>query len=129
MDGTILADSTLLALGSSTGTGAPGDSINLTDILALEETESYAASTQTAGEFLSSIYRGIGEAVREAELDYDSYGLERADLQELRDSISAVDLDEEATEMLAWQAAYQASARVISTASDLLNELMGVVGR
>lgn len=127
VDASIVADSSLMALGGATGTGAVGDGENLTDLLALEDTDAFGGGTQTPGEFLSSIYRGIGEAIREFELDSDSYGLEMADLQELRDSISAVDLDEEATELLAWQAAYQASARVITTASDLLNELMGVV--
>jgi flagellar hook-associated protein 1 FlgK len=123
----IIADSGLMALGASTGTGAAGDGLNLTDLLALEDTDAFTTGTKTPGEFLSSIYRDIGAAVREFELDLDSYGLEMADLQELRDSISAVDLDEEAADLLAWQAAYQASARVISAASDLLNELMGIV--
>ena len=127
VDSTIALDSGLLALGGATGTGAAGDGDNLTDLLALEDTESFSGGTETPSEFLSSIYRSIGEAINEYQLDSDSYGLEKADLQELRDSISAVDLDEEATELLAWQAAYQASARVITAASDLLNELMGVV--
>ena len=127
VDTTISADSTLMALGASTGTGAVGDGINLTDLLDLEDTDGFSSGTETPGEFLASIYRGIGQAVREYELDSDSYGLELADLQELRDSISAVDLDQEATDLLAWQAAYQASARVITAAGDLLNELMGMV--
>jgi flagellar hook-associated protein 1 FlgK len=42
-------------------------------------------------------------------------------------SISGVDLDEEAADLLAWQAAYQAAARVVTATNEMLGELMNIV--
>ncbi|WP_156493689.1 flagellar basal body rod C-terminal domain-containing protein, partial [Oleiphilus sp. HI0125] len=43
----------------------------------------------------------------------------------LRDSIAAVNLDEEAGKLVQFQAAYNASAQVVSVARDLFDTLLG----
>jgi len=87
----------------------------------------FSAGTETSGEFLSGIYAEVGRRTATAELDQQAAELRLADLAELRDSISGVDLDQEATELMAWQAAYEASARVVSAANQMLSELMEMV--
>jgi flagellar hook-associated protein 1 FlgK len=42
-----------------------------------------------------------------------------------RDSISAVNLDEEAGKLIQYQAAYNASAQVVSVARELFDTLLG----
>ena len=49
------------------------------------------------------------------------------DAAALLSSISGVNLDEEAADLLSWQAAYQAAARVISATDELLGDLMSMV--
>ncbi|WP_198266418.1 flagellar basal body rod C-terminal domain-containing protein [sulfur-oxidizing endosymbiont of Gigantopelta aegis] len=44
-----------------------------------------------------------------------------------RESYSGVNLDEEAADLLKYQQAYQASARVISTANDMFQTLINAV--
>jgi flagellar hook-associated protein 1 FlgK len=44
-----------------------------------------------------------------------------------RDSESAVSIDEEMTSLIQFQQHYQAAARVISMASDMLNEIIGLI--
>ena len=46
-----------------------------------------------------------------------------------RDSVSGVNLDEEAAAMLRYQQAYQASAQIISMASTLFDSLLSAVRR
>ena len=53
-------------------------------------------------------------------------------LQQRVQEISGVSLDEEATDMIRFQHAYQAAARVITTMDEMLNTLIngtGLVGR
>jgi flagellar hook-associated protein 1 FlgK len=44
-----------------------------------------------------------------------------------RQSVSGVNLDEEAANLLRYQQAYQASAQVIRTANEVFNMLIGIV--
>ncbi len=50
-------------------------------------------------------------------------------LQNQRDRVSAVDLDEEATQMINFQRGYQASARFISVINQLTDQLLNQFGR
>jgi flagellar hook-associated protein 1 FlgK len=47
-----------------------------------------------------------------------------SDLTTLRESVSGVDTDEEAVNLLQYQAAYRAAARVVSAADELLQQLL-----
>ncbi len=47
-------------------------------------------------------------------------------LQELQDSVSGVNLDEELTEMLQLQRGYEAAAKLVSVADQMLESLMQI---
>ena len=49
------------------------------------------------------------------------------DINELRASISGVNLDEEAVKLMEYQASYEAASRVISVTNMLLGQLMDIV--
>jgi flagellar hook-associated protein 1 FlgK len=49
--------------------------------------------------------------------------------QEVRDTVSGVNLDEEAANLLRFQQAYQAIAQVISAAETTFQTLLNAVGR
>ena len=46
-----------------------------------------------------------------------------------RESVSGVNLDEEAARLLQYQQAYQAAARVIATANSMFDTVLSVVSR
>jgi flagellar hook-associated protein 1 FlgK len=48
-------------------------------------------------------------------------------LQQQRDSVSAVSLDEEATNLVRFQKGYEAAARLINVTNTLLDTLLGLV--
>jgi flagellar hook-associated protein 1 FlgK len=50
-------------------------------------------------------------------------------VQALRDSVSGVSLDEEASNMLKFQRAYEANARFFVTVNSALDTLLNLVGK
>jgi len=126
VDPSIVADPTLIAAAGAVPVGV-GDGDNLNLMIGLEDSLNFSGATLTGEDALSDIFASLGRAVNTADADSDAYGIEKADLSDLRDSISGVDLDEEATSLISWQAAYQASSRVVTATNQLLAELMEMV--
>ncbi len=126
VDASIIADSNLVAAAGAV-TAAAGDGDNLFLLADIENALIFSAGTKNPTEFLASIYADLGRATATAQLDHDAALYTLEDLTALRDSVSGVDLDEEATKLIGWQAAYEASSRVISTANAILGELMDLV--
>ena len=125
VDASLAADVSLFAA-AQFGLGNAGDDGNLDLLLDLESTLSHQGGTLTGADALSAIYRQIGHDVSSFDFDNQMRQWELADMNELRQSISGVDLDEEAANLMAWQAAYEASARVITTTNQLLDTLMAM---
>lgn len=74
----------------------------------------------------------IGVDAREANRMSDNTGVLRSQVDEQRMSVSAVSLDEEMTNMLKFQHAYNAAARSMTAIDELLDRIingMGLVGR
>ncbi|MCP5040195.1 MAG: flagellar hook-associated protein FlgK, partial [bacterium] len=49
------------------------------------------------------------------------------EVQDRRDEISGVSLDEEVTDLIRLQSSYQANARVISTVNEMLAQLVAII--
>jgi flagellar hook-associated protein 1 FlgK len=120
----LLADDSLLALADDPSAEV-GDRGNLDALSALQNAEIVAG--ETPEDFMAGLYAQLGDTVRRAEVHYITETGALEDAEALRESISGVDLDEEAASLLEWQAAYQAAARVVTTSNELLNELMNIV--
>ncbi|MBC8118410.1 MAG: flagellar hook-associated protein FlgK, partial [Burkholderiaceae bacterium] len=71
----------------------------------------------------------VGLATRNAQVNRDAEAVVNRDDLAARDSISGVNLDEEAANMLRYQQAYQAAAQMISTASSLFDSLLSAMRR
>lgn len=84
-------------------------------------------------ESLSDVYRSmvseVGTTTRQAEVASGAHQqlLERS--LNARDSISGVNLDEEAANLIKYQQSYQAAAQVIAAANEMFNALLGAVRR
>lgn len=125
LDATLATDVSLIAAAGA-ATAAAGDDANLELLIASESTLNHVGGTLTAQEALSKIYGQVGRDVVGLERQRDAYEAQLFDLEELRTAISGVDLDEEAANLLQWQAAYEASARVITTTNQLLDTLLSM---
>lgn len=105
----------------------PGDNSNATAMAALADSALMAGNTQTFSTFFNGIVGSLGQ---EASLTYGNEVRSALDTQaalDLRDSVSGVNLEEEALDLLRFQDAYQAAARVLTTTNAMLDELMQLV--
>jgi flagellar hook-associated protein 1 len=90
------------------------------------------AQSQTTGDFYAGLVGRIGSASSQAQEMAANQQLVVDQLTTRVSETSGVSLDEEATDMLRFQHAYQAAARVITTMDEMLNTLIngvGLVGR
>ena len=136
----IVSDPTQLALArldTTAGAGVPaltsGDNRGATELFALASSNvSFDAAgdlpalttslSSYAGYFLSSVSL---EADRLSSLRDDRETL-RDEIQIRRDSVTGVDIDEELANMIVYQNAYNAAARLITTANQMFDTLLGI---
>lgn len=78
---------------------------------------------------ISGLTTSVGSAARHAGYAAEAQTALHAQAQSARDSVSGVNLDEEAANMLRLQQAYQAAAQIISTADTLFQTVLGAVRR
>jgi flagellar hook-associated protein 1 FlgK len=112
-----------------TNAGATGDNRNilaLADAMRAGVLENGTISVASAMERLTA---DMGLQTRTAQVNRDAEAVVNADDLAARDSVSGVNLDEEAANMLRYQQAYQAAAQIIAIANDLFNSLLGAVRR
>ena len=114
-----ITDPTLLAASSD---GSQGSNGNVLQLAALHDKP--LVSGQTANEFYGNIVFAVGSDVANGSSDLDASKLILQKLQDQRGSISGVSLDEEAANMILFQRAYDASARIVQTVSEMLDTLI-----
>ena len=97
--------------------GTQGDNGNATALADLQNQP--IVSGQTAGDYYSNLIDQVGNDVSNATSEQTAVGLVLQQLTNQQASISGVSLDEEATNLVMYQRAYDASARVISVVDEL----------
>jgi flagellar hook-associated protein 1 FlgK len=106
------------------------DSSDNTNALALVNVQLSAQAAlggATLGDAFGTLQAGVGSAVRSArERTLVESGV-AASLQAQRDSVSGVNLEEEFTDLIRFQRAFQAAAQLISVSDRMLEELISVV--
>ena len=83
--------------------------------------------TGTFDELYSSTVNFVGATKSKAETDVAVSKAAQVSAQSKRDELSAVSLDEEFANLIKYQKAFQASARIIKTASDMLDQLVALI--
>lgn len=107
----------LTAEGVAAGSGAPGDGGTATTIAAL------GVGVQTLA---TALLAEAGTRVREATALAGANAAVADHASALRDSVSKVSLDEEMIQLIRYQQAYAASARVLDTANGLFDTLLAL---
>jgi len=80
--------------------------------------------SQNFSEGYAGLVEDIGVKTRQSQLDVDAGKTLLEQSTNQRESVSGVNLDEEAGRLIQYQAAYNASAQVMSVAQDLFNTLL-----
>jgi flagellar hook-associated protein 1 len=123
VDPAIVADSGLVAASS---TGASGDNQTAQAIAALRDAPLVGGTATPAEAWAQLVYR-VGADGASAQAGQKSDQLVIDQLSRLRDSVSAVSIDEEAAWLMKYQRAYEANARYFTTINSALDVLMAMV--
>lgn len=110
----------------STGAGS-SDNGNAIALGNLDDAKALNNGTVSLNGAIGGLTTTIGSAARQADYAADAQQVLYDQAQAARDSISGVNLDEEAANMLRFQQAYQAAAQVISTADTMFQSLLSAV--
>jgi flagellar hook-associated protein 1 FlgK len=125
------------SLGAAQGAAA-GDNVNALALAGLQTSVSAffrvgdpvggpaTGSQQTLGGFMDSLTGTLGAELQATQRALAQEELMVADLEERRGAISGVSIDEEVTNLIRFERAYQAAARVIQVADDLLQQLLSI---
>lgn len=104
--------------------GAPGDTSVAAAIADLATSATFGTGTQTPTDAYAAFVGQIGADSKQATEMQGNQSLVLTELDNRRSSISGVSLDEEATDVIRFQQAYQASAKVITTINEMLDTLI-----
>lgn len=109
---------------SSTSAGVPGNNANMLSLAGLKD--SAVIDSSTFGQYYNSIVTDLGITVKETTLNYDAQRLVTEEIQKARDAVSGVSVEEEAVSLIKLQRAYEAAAKVMSTADRMLEALLNI---
>ena len=110
------SDPSLIA--ASSDNTAPASNGNVATLSAVQNQA--VAGGQTPTDYYSNIVFGVGNDVSNGSAELNSSQLILNQLQDQRGSISGVSLDEEASNMVQYQRAFDAAAQVVTTINDML---------
>ncbi len=105
--------------------GTAGDNTNVNALLALQNQS--IVNGQTPLNYYSGLVFKIGSDISNAQTQQQSGGLILQQIQNLQGGVSGVDINEEATNLIRFQNAYQASAQVSSVINSLLQTTINLV--
>ena len=100
--------------------GVPGDNGNALAIAGLRNDSSI-------GDYFNSLVTDVGTGLQKAAANFDHQNEMVEHMDNFRDSISGVSLDEEMVALIQYQNAYEAAAKLIGVADELLNTLINMV--
>ena len=102
----------------------PGDNRNAIEIANLQHQLTMSGNTATYNDYYSSVVRDVGNEVLKSNSYYNHQSDMMAQLENQRESVSGVSLDEEMINLIKFQNAYTAAARLITTADEMMQTIM-----
>jgi len=109
-----------------------GNNILALQLSDLQNQAVMASNTQTMSDYYHSLVGDLGIDTREAKSFSDNYELLKHQVGNAKQSVEGVSLDEEMANLIKFQHAYDAAARVITVMDQALDTVirsMGIVGR
>jgi flagellar hook-associated protein 1 FlgK len=105
----------------------PGDNSNAVAIANLQNSLTMNGNSATFGAYYESFIGEVGHAVQQAGSYYDHQDQMVHQLENYRESISGVSVDEEMVNLVKYQNAYQAAAKLITTADEMMQSVLDMI--
>jgi len=119
----------IAASGANTSTGAVGNNTNALALVALENNRNLLNGTASFQDAFGQTVATVGTVTHAAEINRTAQEGLLNQAKEARESVSGVNLDEEAANLIKFQQAYQAAAQMIAVSSTLFDTLLGAFRR
>jgi len=117
----IVDDANKIAVGGSDG--GVGDNSNAIEIANLQNALKMNSDTVTFDQYYNSLVSNVGNDALTATVNFDRESVMMTQLYNHRESVSGVSLDEEMINLIKFQHAYNAAARMISLVDELLDRV------
>ena len=112
---------------SATAATVPGDNTNAIEMANLQGRLTMNGTSTTFDSYYSALASGVGNDVSNASANADYEDAMVSHLENYRESVSGVSLDEEMVNLVKFQHAYQAAAKLITTVDDMLNTVLNMI--
>ncbi|MDP2869633.1 MAG: flagellar hook-associated protein FlgK [Methyloversatilis sp.] len=110
----------------SPNSSGQGDNRNLLELAALQNTNTLAGGTTGFQGAYAQMVASVGAQAREVQVNQTAQKVLLSRVEESQQSLSGVNLDEEAAHQLRYQQAYQAAGKMIELASRLFDTLLQI---
>jgi flagellar hook-associated protein 1 FlgK len=126
LGGTPAAGDVFTVSSNATGLGDNRNALAMVDALSGPALD---GGTASLADVFGRLVADVGVQTRQAQLSRDALAVVQGDTRAAIDSVSGVNLDEEAANLVRLQQAYQAAAQVVRVADSLFDTLLGAIGR
>jgi flagellar hook-associated protein 1 FlgK len=116
-----------LIAAAGTAAGVPGDGSQAVAIAGLVQQPLMSAGAASFDDFYTSLVSAVGNDVRTASANCSYQGAMVKHLEDYRESVAGVNLDEEMINLVKFQHAYEAAAKLITTVDEMLETVMNMV--
>ena len=124
LDGIIREDQSSIA--AALTPSAPGDNINANEMLRIKEIRMMSNGDATFDEFYANTVGLFGLDLVRAEHTKEADFTLNNDLMNRHDALKGVSMDEEAINLMKWQANFTASSRVITTVDEMFETVLSL---
>jgi flagellar hook-associated protein 1 FlgK len=105
----------------------PGDNGNAIAIANLQGALTMSSNSATFGAYYESLVSDVGHMVQQADSYYDHQSQMVQQLDNYRESISGVSIDEEMVNLVKFQNAYEAAAKLVNIADEMLETILTII--
>ncbi len=112
---------------AASGSGAPGDNDNALAIAGLQNALLMENGTATISDYYANLVSEVGVVRQNSTFRRNQEEATLDQLENQRESISGVNLDEEMTNLIQYQQAYEAAARLVTTVSQMMDTVLNLV--
>lgn len=110
-------------------TDAVGNNVNALELGSLQSKPTLANGTSNYNEIYSQLVSRVGSKTHELDVNREAQSILYEQAKGARESVSGVNLDEEAANLVRFQQHYQANAQVVGAANEMFNTLISVLQR
>ncbi len=123
----LFVNDTKLIAAAATTEGVPGGNGNAIAVAEIQNRLLMSGGSATIDDFFNGLVSDVGRFVSQAKVNMDHQSTVSLQLATYREEVSGVSMDEEMVNMVQFQSAYNAAAKLVSTVDEMLEALIAMV--